>query len=661
MARVEIVVTASDRASGPLHSVGNAVEGIDRAAGRAGSGGLSRLGSALSNLGGVAAGAIGGITAAVGGLAVLGIQANASAEQTAAAFTTLLGSGEAAKGFLDDLRGFAASTPFEFPELADAAKKLLAFGFAAEDVIPMMTAIGDAVGALGGGQAEIDRVTMALGQMQAKGKVSAEEMNQLAELGIPAWKMLADSMGITTAEAMKLAEQGLIPADAAVQSLLAGMEQTFGGAMAAQATTFNGLLSTLKDNAMMALMAFSGPLFETAKGALTQLGTAVSSPALQQFASVLGQQVGAAIVAVAGFLASAIPAVQGFLAAMTAAGSGGGAVMQTLGSIVQSTLTIMGALWQEHGAMILGVVQGAFTAMSGIVQVVLGIMQGTLAIVAGAMTGDWITAMTAIQSANTMIWDGISTLLSGVLQGLAALAGTSLAQLVAVWRSNFDMLPGVVRVVVEQMLAALRAAISRATEIGRAIIDGIKAGVASAAKGLADAAASAAKAALDAAKRALGIRSPSAAFRDQVGLPMMQGMREGIQAGTAIVQQAIDSSLKASVQAVGEQARTAGIDLGSAVSRGVGSGFNLRDALSGGLNGALGGGGSGSGINLNDLLGRSGGGGNLRDAFGRNAAASGPSIGTLNATFNLSSVGMDADRMATRTVSLLTSNLEARR
>ena len=49
----------------------------------------------------------------------------------------------------------------------------------------MMEAIGNAVSGLGGGAVEIERVVRALGQMQAKGKVTAEEMMRLAELGIP--------------------------------------------------------------------------------------------------------------------------------------------------------------------------------------------------------------------------------------------------------------------------------------------------------------------------------------------------------------------------------------------------------------------------------------------------------------------------------------------
>lgn len=259
---------------------------------------------------GVALAGIGAVGAAgFGALAAAGIKANASLEQTKVAFTTLLGSAEAAGGFLKDLSAFAASTPFEFPELAQAGQKLLAFGFEAKNIIPLMTSIGDSVGALGGSAADVDRVTMALGQMQAKGKASNEELLQMAELGLPVYDILAKGFNTTTANIQDMVSKGVIPADKAIQMLAEGFEQRFGGSMAQQSQTFNGLLSTLQDNARLALQAFTGPLFEQAKGGLETLGNLVASPAFQQFAADMGEKVGGAIATVVNWLT---PLVQGF-------------------------------------------------------------------------------------------------------------------------------------------------------------------------------------------------------------------------------------------------------------------------------------------------------------------------------------------------------------
>ena len=192
-----------------------------------------------------------GLSAIVGALknAIVGSFELADAlEQSKIAFTTMLGSGEKAGQMLNDLKSFADKTPFEFQDIQAAAKRLMAMGTAAEDVIPTLTAVGDAAAGLGGGKATIDSITLALGQMGAKGKISTQELNQLTERGIPALRYLADAAGVSTAEMAKLVEKGLVPADKGVQVLLASMKQDFGGLMALQAETASGKLSTMKDS-----------------------------------------------------------------------------------------------------------------------------------------------------------------------------------------------------------------------------------------------------------------------------------------------------------------------------------------------------------------------------------------------------------------------------
>ena len=66
-------------------------------------------------------------------------------------------------------------------------------------------------------------------------------------------------------------------------------------------------------------------------------------------------------------------------------------------------------------------------------------------------------------------------------------------------------------------------------QVGKDIVNGIANGIKSIPGTLASAAKSAAKSALDAAKSALGIKSPSRVFRDQVGKMMALGMAEGFE------------------------------------------------------------------------------------------------------------------------------------
>ena len=162
-------------------------------------------------------------------------------------FATMLGSAEKAQKFLEDMADFAVRTPFEYPELLEAAKRMLAYGFAAEEVLPTLRAVGDASAALGSGAAGIDRITLALGQIRAKGKLSAEEMRQLTEAGVPAWHILAEAMGKTVPELQDMVSKGLIPGGKAVEMLTKGMTKRFGGMMKQMENTWQGVTSSIKD------------------------------------------------------------------------------------------------------------------------------------------------------------------------------------------------------------------------------------------------------------------------------------------------------------------------------------------------------------------------------------------------------------------------------
>ena len=105
---------------------------------------------AMSISGNLATG-MGLVAAALGGVGVAAVKMAADMEQNRIAFTTMLGSAQDAEKMLTDLATFAEKTPFEFAGLVDSTKKLMAYGFAAQEVIPMLNSIGDAVAAVGGG------------------------------------------------------------------------------------------------------------------------------------------------------------------------------------------------------------------------------------------------------------------------------------------------------------------------------------------------------------------------------------------------------------------------------------------------------------------------------------------------------------------------------
>lgn len=253
--------SASKSASRSVRGIGEAATASNTATKKF-SGVLDKAAGPLSTIGALSTNAAIGIGAAGTAAVGMGLKFNAGMEQSEVAFTNLLGSSEKAEKMLDRLYDISAKTPFEFPQLTKSTQRLLGFGMAAKDVIPTMTSIGDAVAGAGGGAQEIERVSTAFGQIQAKGKVSSEELLQLAESGVPAFKILGDQIGLTGEELSKKLKDGAIDAETGLSALVKGMNKRYGGMAAAQSKTFSGMLSTLKDTAAQVLGKVTMPLFE---------------------------------------------------------------------------------------------------------------------------------------------------------------------------------------------------------------------------------------------------------------------------------------------------------------------------------------------------------------------------------------------------------------
>jgi len=220
---------------------------------------------------GVLAGGMGAL-----GLTMKGVKLAAEFETTAMGFETMLKSGEAAIDMLARMRKFAEKTPFQFTELTDITKRMLAYGFAADEVLDTLRILGDATAALGGKSYVLDRITIALGQMRAKSSISAEEMRQLAESGISAWEMLAEGIGVSVPKAMELSRKKQIDFQKGFDSIIQGMEQRFGGAMDRISKTAAGVWSNLIDVLEFSLTSFGESVLQ-AFNIRPKLGDAVNA------------------------------------------------------------------------------------------------------------------------------------------------------------------------------------------------------------------------------------------------------------------------------------------------------------------------------------------------------------------------------------------------
>ena len=269
------------------------------------------------------------IGAAMLGVGVASVVMSSKMEMTNRAFEVLTGSADKAKEHLTALEQFGATTPFEFAGLTEASKKMMAYGFNVDAVIPILRTLGDAAMAVGLGQEGIDRITLAMGQMNAKGKVSAEEMRQLAETGLPAWQLLADNIGVSVSQAMDMAKKGGISAKEGIGALLTGLDAKFGGMMDKVAGEIPQSFSNMKDSVSSIMRTLGTNITDTldlktkfadASKWLTDFAALTKNSGIEEaFNQMVPESIKTSIVAVAGaILGIAVPAMA-MLAATTIA------------------------------------------------------------------------------------------------------------------------------------------------------------------------------------------------------------------------------------------------------------------------------------------------------------------------------------------------------
>ncbi|MEC1866740.1 tape measure protein [Bacillus paralicheniformis] len=465
---IDIVVNATDRASGELRGINKALSSMTKTAERAG---------------GVIASAMGIGAGALGAIAVAGAKHNSTLEQSEARWTTLLKSSQEAEKQMAWMKDFAKTTPFDYKSIDQSATAMMGMGLGIKEVNKWLPTLGDASAVLGGGSETVQGLAMALGQMNAKGKVSAEEMQQLAERGVNAWQMLADGMGLPQAEVRKLSEEGKLLASDALPLIYQGMQETFGGgtqnlmksttgqAMLAR-ENFNTLAGTLTKGAFEWFGANILPMINnglewlnsTFQGGLIQGfqniagGSTKTQIALVALAGIiLGTLVGAITLLVTTF-GGAIVAFSGFVAAgMAVAGlamliwknwqpikaffqntfgeifNSAKKLFMGLWTMIQPALSAvvsfvsqklaqMKAFWDSNGAMILQAVQNVWGFISGFISGVLNVILGIFKFI-----------FPAIQFIVQGVWQNIKGLINGALNFIMGLVKTFSALFTGNW------------------------------------------------------------------------------------------------------------------------------------------------------------------------------------------------------------------------------------
>jgi len=169
-------------------------------------------------------------------------------EDVTAQFTPLVGSVERANQLVSMLNETAATTPFQLDNIASSAQALLpAMSGDLELTIERFRMLGDTAG---GNAQRLQTISNVYSRALLKNKVELDALNQLTDAGIPIYKELASSMGVTVAEMTKMVSSGKVTGDVLTDTFQRMTRE--GGiyyqGMQIASETLTGKLSTLSDN-----------------------------------------------------------------------------------------------------------------------------------------------------------------------------------------------------------------------------------------------------------------------------------------------------------------------------------------------------------------------------------------------------------------------------
>lgn len=401
--------------------------------------------------------------------------------------------GPRAAELLSWISKLAVQSPFTEKGIQDAFQTALAYGFTTEAAQRLTQAEVDFTAATGKGIEQANLIALALGQMQAKGKVSGQELIQLTNAGVGVNKILED-MGFTLDDV----SNGLVDSDAFIEAVTKDLE-IFGGAGKAQAETFSGLISTLGDLKAIGLREFFTGTFTAIQpylanfvgmltsaaletGSIKALGDALGTyvaGGIQNIIAVAGQMMelfgtfqtggAAGLVAALGITPDAISLFEKFrtmvtqiataitgplMAAFTGLSAGG--VLDT----INQSITFLNEHFEELKGALLGI--GAVVAggvFAALVAGILALLTPINLIIAGAalLGAAWMGNWFGIRDTLTNAWVTIQPILTDLWAWLNTNIPAAVQTITDIW--NNTLLPGfteIYNVISSEVLPALQ-------------------------------------------------------------------------------------------------------------------------------------------------------------------------------------------------------------
>ena len=511
-----------------------------------------------------------------------GIEYNATLEQSAIKWETLLGTQEKANKMLQDIQKFAKDTPFEQMGVEAMATQLHNAGFEGQALFNQISKFGDLAGAFGIQSDSLQEMVRQYSQVKQAGIAYTEDLNILQDRGIPIYKALAEELGINTADVKKWASEGKISSDIyqnALDNLAKGVE----GGMAKMSKSFSGQLSTMKDNFEQMAGTLSKPIFDFLAEQLSKI-----MPFIESVASSLSEN------GLMGTIQRFAPGIMPYIESVIS-------IFDNLKNAVKRILDAITGFWDEHSSWLMplisfvwdficNVISNAINAIASVIEAGLGVIDGIINFFQNLFSGNfsacWESIKQIFSNAITLIWNwmqvqfvtnipnmiknfatNVPNLIKGMwtsaknlfssgvtacinfIKNLLTNASSNFGTLKTFGANTFQALWSVAKTMMSNLLNAVISNIKQVptniqnfmnqavnvikrinlAQVGRDMIQGLINGIKAMGSKVAGAIGSVVNSAVSSAKKLLGIKSPSRVFRqigDDTGEGLVLGLKD---------------------------------------------------------------------------------------------------------------------------------------
>lgn len=170
---------------------------------------------------------------------------NESLDYATVTYSALMGSQNVATDFIDTLKQFSVDTIFEYSDLENMSRKLLSYGIEYKNLMYIIEGLTN-IGTLSGDSAALERLAIAIGQLNAKGVLQAEEVRQFANAYTPIYDILKEKLGLSEEDFKQIGDLRISSEDA-INAIIEYTNERFGSVADAAMYTITGLNNRIVD------------------------------------------------------------------------------------------------------------------------------------------------------------------------------------------------------------------------------------------------------------------------------------------------------------------------------------------------------------------------------------------------------------------------------